>query len=181
MVTFHLKEFEKNTRALPDTIIFFRDGVSESVSDPSLASFLFSAPAYVDFVLQQYAAIVDIECKAIMDAASKIKKGYKPKLTCKQILFERYSSQSSYLRLCKSSFVPRDTRCVSSPRTRPTTTGLATWYADHAHLNTFWQLTDSYISVLFPRSRQVSSSTRRSPILTPSISTCKLTRVSSVP
>lgn len=32
MATFHIKEFEKNTRALPDTIIMFRDGVSESVS-----------------------------------------------------------------------------------------------------------------------------------------------------
>jgi hypothetical protein len=32
MATYHIKEFEKNTRALPDTIIMFRDGVSESVS-----------------------------------------------------------------------------------------------------------------------------------------------------
>jgi hypothetical protein len=32
MVTYHLKEFEKNTRALPDNIIMYRDGVSESVS-----------------------------------------------------------------------------------------------------------------------------------------------------
>ena len=68
MITTHIKEFEKNSRTLPESIVMFRDGVSES----------------------QYAAIVEIECKAILDAASKIKPGYKPKL-CFIICAKRHS------------------------------------------------------------------------------------------
>jgi len=43
MITYHLKEFEKNTRNLPESIVMYRDGVSESASN-KFPSFPFLGP-----------------------------------------------------------------------------------------------------------------------------------------
>lgn len=59
MMEGHLKKYGENTKYLPDSIIFFRDGVSEG----------------------QYAVVVQQECKAIRMACEALKPGYKPKLT----------------------------------------------------------------------------------------------------
>ncbi|KAJ9093915.1 hypothetical protein QFC19_008147 [Naganishia cerealis] len=59
MMEGHLKEYGKNTKYLPDSIVFYRDGVSEG----------------------QYAVVVQQECQAIRRACEALKPGYKPKLT----------------------------------------------------------------------------------------------------
>lgn len=92
MITYHLKEFEKNTRNLPESIVMYRDGVSESVSH-SPPRFPLRTDAEHAREHQQYAAIVETECKAIHDAAAQIKKGYKPKLCCKSRWISRHQSR----------------------------------------------------------------------------------------
>ncbi|KAJ9122250.1 hypothetical protein QFC22_001670 [Naganishia vaughanmartiniae] len=59
MMEGHLKEYGRNTKYLPDSIVFYRDGVSEG----------------------QYAVVVQQECKAIRMACEALRAGYKPKLT----------------------------------------------------------------------------------------------------
>lgn len=59
MMTEHLKIYGSATKYLPDSIVFYRDGVSEG----------------------QYAVVVQQEVKAIRMACDALKPGYKPKLT----------------------------------------------------------------------------------------------------
>lgn len=59
MMEGNIKAFANNTRFLPESIIFYRDGVSEG----------------------QYAAVVQQEIKAIRMACEAVKPGYKPRVT----------------------------------------------------------------------------------------------------
>ncbi|KAJ9121617.1 hypothetical protein QFC22_002237 [Naganishia vaughanmartiniae] len=59
MMAGHLKKYGENTKYLPDSIIFYRDGVSEG----------------------QYAVVVQKEVAAIRKACESLKPGYRPKIT----------------------------------------------------------------------------------------------------
>lgn len=59
MMEGNIKAFANNTKFLPDSIIFYRDGVSEG----------------------QYAAVVQTEVKAIRMACEALRPGYKPKIS----------------------------------------------------------------------------------------------------
>ncbi|KAJ9102416.1 hypothetical protein QFC21_002816 [Naganishia friedmannii] len=59
MMIGHMKKYGEKTKYLPDSIVFYRDGVSEG----------------------QYAAVVQQEVKAIRKACETLKPGYKPKIT----------------------------------------------------------------------------------------------------
>lgn len=59
MMVGHLKKYGENTKYLPDSIVFYRDGVSEG----------------------QYAIVVQQEVKDIRKACESLKPGYKPKIT----------------------------------------------------------------------------------------------------
>lgn len=59
MMAGHMKKYGEKTKYLPDSIVFYRDGVSEG----------------------QYAIVVQQEVKAIRAACESLKPGYKPKIT----------------------------------------------------------------------------------------------------
>ena len=81
MATYHIKEFEKNTRALPDTIIMFRDGVSESVSGSfAVALFCFGIDSYCSLTVSNTPRSSSLNARLSLKPLRRSRRGTSPSL-----------------------------------------------------------------------------------------------------
>ncbi len=77
MMVSHMQDYQRHNKVLPEKIIFYRDGVSDGCVSTSFAAYQADSSRLV----RQYYEIVQVEVKAIKEAAKTFGPKYKPKVT----------------------------------------------------------------------------------------------------